>query len=107
MKEKSIGTSLGRLRSIAFLEGISFLLLLGIAMPLKYILGIPQAVIAAGWAHGLLFMLYMAALLEVTVRHRWSFRKVLLSALASVTPGGPFLLEARLLRHEKNAPADE
>ena len=101
---------IGRLRAIALTEGISFLLLLAIAMPLKYMFGHPQPVKVFGWAHGLLFMLYMAALMEVTIRHRWSFRKVLLAMLASVTPFGPFVLESRLLRREESGilqgPAD-
>ena len=51
----SIKTSLGRLRVVGFWEGISFLVLLGIAMPLKYLAGWPDAVRVVGMAHGVFF----------------------------------------------------
>ena len=54
-------TSLGRLRVIGWWEGLSFLLLLGIAMPLKYWFGRPEYVRVLGMAHGALFLLYVAA----------------------------------------------
>ncbi len=54
-----INTTLGRLRVIAFAEGVSFLILLFIAMPLKYIWGQPSAVKNFGTVHGLLFILYI------------------------------------------------
>jgi integral membrane protein len=56
-----IKSALGRLRIVAFLEGVSYLVLLGIAMPLKYIAGIPQAVRVVGMAHGVLFVLVCAS----------------------------------------------
>ena len=49
------------LRVIGILEGVSYLVLLGIAMPLKYIYAIPEAVKFTGWAHGVLFMAYIPA----------------------------------------------
>ena len=64
-------TPISRLRTVGIYEGISYLLLLGIAMPIKYMLGIPEVVKYVGWAHGVLFVLYMAALLQVTLVHRW------------------------------------
>jgi len=54
-------TSIGRLRTIALIEGISFIVLLGIAMPLKYLAGMPQAVTFAGWLHGMLFIAFCIA----------------------------------------------
>ena len=91
-------TPIGRLRVIAFIEGVSFLLLLGVAMPLKYFAGIPVAVKAAGWIHGILFMLYLLSVAEVTVRRRWSFALVCGALVASLIPFGTFALDARLRR---------
>ena len=53
-----IQTTLGRLRVVAFAEGVSFLILLFVAMPTKYIWGQPTAVRQFGSVHGLLFVLY-------------------------------------------------
>jgi integral membrane protein len=94
-------TPIGRLRVIAFIEGISFLLLLGVAMPLKYFAGIPAAVKTAGWIHGVLFMLYLCAVAEVTIRRRCSFALAFGALVASLVPFGTFALDARLRRQEQ------
>jgi len=96
-------SSIGRLRAIGLCEGISFLVLLGIAMPLKYLAGIPAAVKVVGWVHGLLFILFMAALAEVAVTRRWGISRVLGALMASVVPFGPFVLDARLRREQEGA----
>lgn len=94
-------TPISRLRTIGIYEGISYLLLLGIAMPIKYMLGIPEVVKYVGWAHGVLFVLYMAALLQVTLVHRWSIAKVAAGVIASLLPFGPFVLDKKLLKTEE------
>ncbi len=58
-------TALGRFRMIALYEGLSYLVLLIIAMPMKYLMDIPQPVTIVGALHGLLFVLYMLALAQV------------------------------------------
>jgi integral membrane protein len=88
-------TPLGRLRIIAFLEGISFLLLIGIAMPLKYWADIPEGVRIIGAAHGGLFVLYVLLLIQVSLLHNWSFMKGILSFLASLVPFGTFYADAK------------
>ncbi|MDI1247485.1 MAG: DUF3817 domain-containing protein [Lacunisphaera sp.] len=93
-----IKTSLGRLRVIGFWEGVSFLVLLGIAMPLKYYAGEPGAVRVVGMAHGVLFMLYVAAAIQTALDRDWTWRRTALVLLASVLPAGPFVVEAKLLR---------
>ncbi|MEL6132983.1 MAG: DUF3817 domain-containing protein, partial [Bacteroidota bacterium] len=62
MKEL-LKTSLGRLRIIAFAEGVSFLVLLFITFPLKRLMGIPEPNFVVGMAHGLLFILYVGLVL--------------------------------------------
>lgn len=100
-------TPISRLRTIGIYEGISALILFGIAMPLKYLADMPEAVKYVGWAHGILFILYIVALLQVTLVHRWSVLKVAAGVLASLVPFGPFVLDAKLLKGEEQAAADK
>ncbi len=94
-------TPLGRFRAVALLEGLSFIVLLFIAMPLKYWAGMPLAVRVVGMAHGVLFLLYFPSLLEVAVARRWSMVRVVAALGASLVPFGTFVLEARLRREEQ------
>jgi integral membrane protein len=98
-------SSLGRLRAIGLLEGLSFLVLLGIAMPLKYIAGMPEMVSVVGMAHGVLFMLFGLAVVQVAVERRWPLTRVVMALAASVLPFGPFIFDARILRRELEAEA--
>ena len=83
-------------KRLGYAEGVSFLLLLFIAMPLKYMAGIPLAVSIVGAAHGFLFVAYVVAALYMAWRNRWSFKILTLAVIASVIPFGPFLLEKRV-----------
>lgn len=96
-----MNTSIGRLRFVGIAEGISFLVLLGIAMPLKYFAGLPQAVKIVGWMHGLLFILYLIALTNAAFVYRWSIWRALVAFVASLVPFGTFVLDARLRREER------
>lgn len=89
-------TSLRNFRLVAIIEGISFILLLFIAMPLKYLGGMPLAVKYLGWLHGLLFVIYLVCLAGVWISYKWPFRKVLGAFLASIIPFGTFVLDRRL-----------
>jgi integral membrane protein len=93
-----IKTSIGRLRVIGIWEGVSFLVLLGIAMPLKYLAGHPEAVRIVGMAHGILFLLYIWAAIQAAVEHDWPWRRTLVVLVASLLPAGPFVVDAKLLR---------
>jgi integral membrane protein len=97
---QSFKTSLGRLRVIGWWEGVSFLLLLGVAMPLKYFADWPLAVRYVGMAHGILFLLYVAAAIQAALNHNWSWKRTALVLAASLLPGGPFVVDARILRPE-------
>ena len=96
-------TALGRLRWIGWWEGMSFLVLLGIAMPLKYWAGWPLAVRVVGMAHGVLFVLYVIAAFQAAWQYRWAPSRTGMVLLASLIPGGPFFIDARILRHEISA----
>ena len=100
MENKWYTTEIGRFRTVAIFEGVSFLLLLFIAMPLKYAADIPQAVDIMGWIHGGLFILYMFTGLNVKMVHDCPFKKTLLAVVASIIPFGPFILDKKILQKE-------
>ena len=87
-----------RFRSVAIAEGISFLLLLFIAMPLKYLADMPLAVKYTGWAHGVLFIAYWIAALPLFTKLKWDAERIVGLGLASVLPFGTFVLERKWLR---------
>ncbi|MFP2926455.1 DUF3817 domain-containing protein [Pyxidicoccus sp. 3LG] len=98
-------TNLGRFRAVALAEGLSFVVLLFIAMPLKYLAGMPLGVKFVGWAHGLLFVLYVFSLLDVAIACRWSLLRVGAAFIASLLPFGTFVLDARLRREAQEEAA--
>jgi integral membrane protein len=77
-------------------EGVSLLLLLGVAMPLKYVAGQPLAVTVVGSAHGLLWVIYMVMLGRMWMSGTWTFGTVVVAAVASVLPFGPWWFERRV-----------
>ena len=94
----------GRIRSlriIGILEGISYLVLLCIAMPLKYFYAIPEAVKFVGWAHGVLFMAYIPAVFIARKAMNWGFTWTVLALKASIFPFGTFILDRHLVRRER------
>jgi integral membrane protein len=86
------------LRRAGYAEGISFLALLGIAMPLKYILGQPQAVRVIGSIHGALFIIYAVLVLTTARTYRWPGKLIGLGLLAAFLPFGPFWFDKRISR---------
>lgn len=91
-------TPFDRFRLISIAEGISFLLLLGIAMPIKYGLGVPEPVFVVGMAHGILFIVYCLALLHVWIAERWTLLMAGLGFMAAVLPFGPFVFDSWVRR---------
>ncbi|AIE61277.1 DUF3817 domain-containing protein [Bacillus methanolicus] len=84
------------LRRVGIFEGISYLVLLFIAMPLKYFAGLPVFVLIFGMIHGILFILFVLLLFLVWQRHRWPLIRVFGAFIASLLPFGTFVLDARL-----------
>jgi len=83
------------------LEGVSFLALLGVAMPLKHFADYPLAVTVVGTIHGALFILFALAVVNAAVRVRWwSVRWTLAAFVASVLPFGTFVLDGAMRRRE-------
>lgn len=89
------------LRRIGQIEAVSFLLLLGVAMPLKYLAGQPLAVKIVGWAHGVLFVIFGFALLRVWITARWPFLRVVAVFIAALLPFGPFVVDRRMREWEE------
>lgn len=86
-------------RKIAIIEGISFLLLLLIAMPLKYLADIPEPVTYIGWAHGILFVAFLVlALITKQVLNK-NFFWLVKAFLASIIPFGTFVFERGMKKH--------
>ncbi|MFM1873176.1 MAG: hypothetical protein RL398_2598 [Planctomycetota bacterium] len=84
------------LRRISLIEAVSYLLLLGIAMPLKYVWAMPLAVSVAGMVHGLLFLLLIWMLARAKFERKWPTGRLVLIFVASLVPIWPFLLDRRL-----------
>jgi integral membrane protein len=89
---------ISRLRLTGFFEGISFLILLFIAMPLKYIWDWPLAVRVVGSVHGFLFILFIYYIIQAAVEKSWTRREVMLALLSSVVPFGTFYADSRLFK---------
>ena len=98
-----INSIIGLLRITGFAEGTSFLLLLLIAMPLKYLYGLPEAVKYTGWVHGLLFVVYIALAYYAKEQRAWPFKKFLLACVAAFVPLGTFLFDRQLKKEEVEA----
>lgn len=88
----------GRLRIVGLAEGISLLLLIGIAMPLKYMLDIPEATKAIGMIHGLLFVAYVLLVIMAAIELRWKFKRTFFLLAASVIPFGTIYADRKIFK---------
>lgn len=93
-----VKNNLGLLRIIGFIEGVSFLVLIGIAMPLKYIWKMPAFNYSMGVTHGVLFILYIFFVFLVTYQMKWSLNKCFWALFASIVPLGTFVADKKLFR---------
>ncbi|MGB0715806.1 MAG: DUF3817 domain-containing protein [Phycisphaerae bacterium] len=96
----NLDSTVGRLRLIGMIEGISFLVLLGIAMPLKYLADRPEAVQVVGWIHGVLFVMFCLALALASLEKRWRVTRIAMVFAAALIPFGPFIIDGKLKREE-------
>lgn len=93
----SLSLSIRIFRWISILEGTSFLLLLFIAMPLKYIWGWPQMVESVGMFHGILFVAYIMGAAYLYKPMKWDIKTLLIICASSVLPFGPFYVEKKYI----------
>lgn len=84
-------------RLTAFLEGVSYILLLLIAVPIKYLLNEALYVKILGMPHGILFILYILFSIIAKIKYNWNFRKFLVISIASLVPFGTFYIDKKYL----------
>ena len=85
-------------RVTAILEGISYLLLFALSMPLKYWAGIGEPNQYIGYAHGFLFIAFIVMAVVLTFEKKWGLKRLLVFFLASLLPFGTFYIEKKYLR---------
>ncbi|WP_028123742.1 DUF3817 domain-containing protein [Epilithonimonas tenax] len=85
-------------RKTVLIEGVSYLILLFIAMPLKYFFNVPDAVKYFGWIHGVLFLVFFVSLILTSIKYRWSLMRIAIYLIASVLPFIPFLIDKKLAK---------
>jgi integral membrane protein len=89
-----------RLRWAGRVEGVTLVLLVGIAVPLKRIGGISDGVALMGPIHGAVFIVYLLALAEAVADGRWTAREIARTALVAIVPFGPFFNDRFIARKE-------
>lgn len=95
-----MGNILKTLRLVGHVEAVSYLLLVLIAMPLKYFANMPLAVTYVGMIHGVLFVAYVAAILLTLILRKLTIKQAILGLIASVLPFGPFVFDRYLDRQQ-------
>ena len=88
-------------RLVALLEGVSYILLLFIAVPIKYLGGNPQYVKLLGMPHGLLFVAYVALAFVIRSEFKWNIKRFATVLLASIVPFGTFYIDKQYLKTVK------
>ena len=96
-------TVVSQLRRWALVEGVSYLLLLFVAMPLKYLAGQPMAVSVVGMAHGVLFVVVGVLLVMALFVAKWSIGRAAFVFFCTLVPFATFLIDRRMKRYEAEA----
>jgi integral membrane protein len=97
--KKYFVTDIGRLRLVAFLEGVSLLILVFVGVPLKYYFGIPVLVKTLGPIHGALFIAFVALAIQMSIALKWNFIKTTIPVLiSSFVPFGTFYVDSKILK---------
>lgn len=90
-------------RKFGYIEAISLLVLLCIAMPLKYIFGMPQAVSIVGMIHGVLFIMYVFLGALMRQKLGWSYATLAFACIIASVPFGPFIFERQMFSKAGNS----
>lgn len=85
-------------RIVSFLEGVSYLLLLFVATPIKYLQDNPEYVKLLGMPHGVLFMLYIILAFVIKKEMNWNYKNLGIILICSVIPFGTFYVDKKYLR---------
>ena len=91
-------SKLKQFRMAGYIEGWSFIILLFVAMPLKYMMGIAIATKIVGMTHGFLFIWFLLALGSATAEQKQNSKFVFTSIIASLIPFGTFFLDRKILK---------
>tara|TARA_Y100000385_G_scaffold199686_1_gene206813 strand:+ start:757 stop:1032 length:276 start_codon:yes stop_codon:yes gene_type:complete len=87
------------LRLISYLEGISYILLIFIAVPIKYYANDPYLVKLLGMPHGLLFVAFVILSLLNSKKYNWSFIKTVIILISSIIPFGTFYVDWKFFKN--------
>jgi integral membrane protein len=105
MTRTTLSSALGRLTVLGWFEGTSLLLLVCLAVPLKYLFDMPELVSIIGPVHGILFLLFIFQTISAGIEQHWQFRKTTWKVLlACLIPFGTFYINARLLKPKPTLP---
>ena len=85
-------------RITSYIEGISYLLLLGVGVPLKYLAGNDVIVKSLGMPHGILFMAYIFLAIIIKQKVNWDTKTMIIVLIASVIPFGTFYVDKKYLQ---------
>ena len=96
-------TPIGRFRIVSLLEGVSFILLMGVAVPAKYVFDNPALIMPVGLVHGILFLLFLAFAIWAIVIYKWKIKTSFLVLLSSVIPFGTFYIDSTILKKIKSS----
>lgn len=96
---KLIKTNIGRLRLLGYVEGISLLLLIGVAVPLKYYFHLPEMTRIPGSVHGALFLLFVFNTISVAIEYNWKAALIFKVIIACIIPFGTFYIDHKILRN--------
>ena len=100
--------ALVRYRVVAYIVGVLLLVLVGVAMPLKYFADQPTLVAVVGPIHGFVYMVYLVVAFDLAVRAKWTFTRTLLILLAGTIPVMSFVAERKVtswIRQRREAAA--
>lgn len=106
MTAPDLRNPVGRVRAVGMVEGLSFLILLFICMPLKYMMDMPLGVRVVGMAHGVLFLLFLLVIFQAWGNKALSTRQAAMAFVASLVPFGPFIIDRRLEESTPEQSAD-
>jgi len=98
LKKKNRKSNLKALRKLGFLEGLSYLALFGVTMPLKYMMGMREPNYIVGVIHGVLFVAYVFWTYLIFNQYNLSVKKTLVLLISSLLPFGTFVTDARILK---------
>jgi integral membrane protein len=98
---RSVPAALVRYRAMAYVVGVMLLLLVLVAMPLKYFAGMPGPVAVVGTAHGFLYCVYLLAAFDLALRARWTAKGTILVLLAGTVPFLSFVAERIVTRRTR------